>query len=265
MPETKAAPAPAPVPDQRGIFGFRFALLYGALTAVLVVAIVGVVVVASRPGPPKPKPWSSWKPQSGSVTQDDAGDRRPLAPRYKANAAGDQLVAVLPGDPEVTRGTKVTKISAIGFLRSATATQFDRVVATSGNVQDQFCGIGSACSIGKGTANAQRERLVRREALEVALYTFRYVPQVNAVIAYMPPPSGSQPSTLLYLERSNLKAELKSPLAKTLPTDPPPRAGEPDRKESAAIDRLTIPVEYSFQFQSLNDGTEALVLTPTSS
>jgi hypothetical protein len=263
--ETPAAPAPAPVPDQRGIFGFRFALLYGALTAVLVVAIVGVVVVASRPGPPKPKPWSSWKPQSGSVTKMTQEIADHIAPRYKANTAGDQLVAVLPGDPEVTRGTKVTKISAIGFLRSATATQFDRVVATGGNVQDQFCGIGSSCSIGKGTPNAQRERLVRREALEVALYTFRYVPQVNAVIAYMPPPSGSQPSTLLYLERSNLKAELKAPLAKTLPTDPPPRAGEPDAKESAAIDRLTIPVEYSFQFQALNDGTEALVLTPTSS
>ena len=35
--------------------------------------------------------------------------------------------------------------------------------------------------------------------------------------------------------------------------------------DRAAIDRLTIPVEYSFQFQSLTDGTEALVLTPASS
>jgi hypothetical protein len=263
--ETPDAPAPAPGANQRGIFGFRFALLYGALTAVLVVAIVGVVVVASRPGPPKPKPWSSWKPPTGNVTKMTQEIADHVAPRYKANAAGDQLVAILPGDPEVTRGTKVTKISAIGFLRSATATQFDRVVSTSGNVQDQFCGIGSQCSVGKGTPNAQRERLVRREALEVALYTFRYVPQVNAVIAYMPPPTGSQPSTLLYLERSNLGPELKAPLAKTLPVDPPPPAKAPDKKESAAIDRLTIPVEYSFQFQALNDGTEALVLTPTSS
>jgi hypothetical protein len=263
--ETPGAPAPAPGHNQRGIFGFRFALLYGALTAVLVVAIVGVVVVASRPGPPKPKPWSSWKPPSGSVTKMTQEIADHIAPRYKANAAGDQLVAILPGDPEVTRGTKVTKISAIGFLHSATATQFDRVVSTSGNVQDQFCGIGSQCSVAKGTPNAQRERLVRREALEVALYTFRYVPQVNAVIAYMPPPTGSQPSTLLYLERSNLGPELKAPLAKTLPVDPPPPAEATDKKESAAIDRLTIPVEYSFQFQALNDGTEALVLTPTSS
>ena len=265
MTESPAAPGPAPAPDQRGIFGFRFALLYGALTAVLVVAIVGVVIVARRPGPPKPQPWSSWKPQSGSVTKMTQEIADHVAPRYKANAAGDQLVAILPGDPEVTRGTKVTKISAIGFLRSANATQFDRVVRTSGNVQDQFCGIGSECSIAKGAPNAQRERLVRREALEVALYTFKYVPAVNAVIAYMPPPAGSQPNTLLYLERSNLSHELSTPLARTLPLDAPPLPTDPDKKESAAIDRLTIPVEYSFQFQSLNDGTEALVLTPTSS
>ena len=156
----------------------------------------------------------------------------------------------------------MTKISAIGFLRSANATQFDRVVRTSGNVQDQFCGIGSECSIAKGAPNAQRERLVRREALEVALYTFKYVPAVNAVIAYMPPPGGSQPNTLLYLERGNLSHELSAPLARTLPLDAPPLPAAPDKKESAAIDRLTIPVEYSFQFQSLTDGTEALVLTP---
>jgi hypothetical protein len=261
--ESPAAPGHAPAPDQRGIFGFRFALLYGALTAVLVVAIVGVVIVARRPGPPKPQPWSSWKPQSGSVTKMTQEIADHVAPRYKANAAGDQLVAILPGDPEVTRGTKVTKISAIGFLRSANATQFDRVVRTSGNVQDQFCGIGSECSIAKGAPNAQR--LVRREALEVALYTFKYVPAVNAVIAYMPPPAGSQPNTLLYLERSNLSHELSTPLARTLPVDAPPLPADPDKKESAVIDRLTIPVEYSFQFQSLNDGTEALVLTPTSS
>jgi hypothetical protein len=255
----------APAPDQRGIFSFRFALLYGALTAVLVVAIVGVVVVARRPGPPKPQPWSTWKPPSGSVTKMTQEIADHVAPRYKVDAAGNQLVAVLPGDPEVTHGTKVTKISAIGFLRSANATQFDRVVKTSGNVQDQFCGIGTWCAIGKGTPSAQRERLVRREALEVALYTFKYVPAVNAVIAYMPPPAGSQPSTLLYLERSNLSQQLKTPLAKTLPVNPPPLPGQTDKQESGAIDRLTIPVEYAFQYQPLQDGTEALVLTPTSS
>jgi hypothetical protein len=256
---------PAPVPDQRGIFGFRFALLYGALTAVLVVAIIGVVIVARRPGPPKPQPWSSWRPATGSVSKMTQEIADHVAARYKANPAGDQLVAILPGDPEVTRGTKVTKISAIGFLRSANASQFDRVIRTSGNVQDQFCGISSGCSIGKGSPSAQRERLVRREALEVALYTFKYVPSVNAVIAYMPPPTGSNPNTLLYLERTNLSPELHAPLTKTLPVDPPPLPAEADKKELAAIDRLTLPVEYSFQFQGLQDGTEALVLTPTSS
>jgi hypothetical protein len=254
-----------PAPSQRGIFGFRFALLYGALTAVAITAIVGVVLVAREPTPPKPPAWSTWKPTSGSTTKMTQEIADHVAPEYKANAAGDQLVALLPGDPEITKGTKLKPISAIGFLRSATATQFDRVVPTKGNLQVQMCGIGAQCAIAKGSPSETRARLVRREALEMALYTFKYVPSVNAVIAYLPPPAGSPPATLLYLERNNLKDQLTAPLAKTLPLEQPPLASQPDKKEASTIDRLTLPVLYQFQFQGLNDGTEALVLTPTSS
>ena len=77
---------------------------------------------------------------------------------------------------------------------------------------------------------------MRREALEMALYTFKYVPAVNAVIAYLPPPQGQPPSKLLYLERSNLADELHAPLAKTLPVDPPPLPSAA-RCEGVELDR----------------------------
>ena len=48
--ESPAAGRRAAPPDAARDLRFRFALIYGALTAVLVVAIVGVVVVARRPG-----------------------------------------------------------------------------------------------------------------------------------------------------------------------------------------------------------------------
>jgi hypothetical protein len=246
------------------VFGFRFALLYGALAAVLVVAVVGLIMVARQPGPPKPAPWSSWRPTAGSVTKMTQEIADHVAPRYRANAAGDQLVAIIPSAPEVTKDTEVTKVSTIGFLASASSQCCNRVVSTKGNVQAQLCGIGSACAITRGTANAPRERLVRREALEMALYTFKYVPAVKAVIAYLPPPQGQAPSKLLYLERSNLSQQLHTPLAKTLPVDPPPLPSSADAKESKIVDRLTVPVEFQFQIEALPDGTAAMVLAPSS-
>ena len=90
------------------------------------------------------------------------------------------------------------------------------------------------------------------------------MPSVNALIAYMPPPPGQTPQTLLYLERANLSDQLKHPLSSTLPLVKPPLPSQPDSKESTTIDRLTLPVEYSFGYQPLSNGTDALILTPTS-
>ena len=142
----------------------------------------------------------------------------------------------------------MAKVSTIAIRSSPTSSTFSRIISTSGNLQEQFCGLGPACSIEGGTATAARERLLRREALEVALYTFKFVPSVNAVIAYMPPPPGQAPSTLLYLERSNLSQELSKPIVRTLPlaTPPLPTVGGPegvahDRRADAA-GRVRLPV-----------------------
>ena len=256
---------PAPAPQRSAVFGFRFALIYGGLAAVAVIAGVALVVVLQQPSKPKPPPWSTWRPTSGSVTTMTKEIADHIAPKYKATGKGTQLVAVIPGSPEITKGTKETKVSTIGFLASASAQCCNRVISTKGNIQAQFCGLGTECSISAGKSTAPRERLVRREALEMALYTFKYVPGVNAVIAYLPPPAGQNPTSLLYLERSNLSKELHQPLKLTLPLDKPPLPAEQDAKEKATIDRLTLPVLYSFQVQALQDGTEALVLTPAAS
>ena len=258
-------PEPAqPQREQHSGFGPRFAFMYGALGAILVAAIVGVVIVARQPGAPKPPAWSTWMPQAGSSSKVTAEIAQHVAGQYKLDSSGDQLVAVVPSDPELTRNTKVRSVSTIAIRVSSSSQNFSRIIATKGNVQMQFCGLGSECAITRGEPSSARERLVRREALEVALYTFKYAPSVSAVIAYMPPPPGQAPSTLLYLERSNLSHQLKQPLSKTLPLTTPPLPSQPDPKESATIDKLTLPVEYGFGYQALPNGTEALILTPTS-
>ena len=249
-------------PQSATVFAGRFLVFYALLGGVLAAAVTGLVVVALQPSPPKPPKWSSWQPATGSAQKVTSEIANHVGAQYVLSRAGDQLVAIIPGPPEVTQDTTVSKVSTIAIRNSATSNTFSRIISTSGNVQEQFCGLGQACSIGSGTPTALRERLLRREALEVALYTFKFVPSVNAVIAYMPPPPGRAPSTLLYLERSNLTQELSRPLAATLPLANPPLPSQADPKESHTIDALTLPVEYGFQYQALTGGTEAMILTP---
>jgi hypothetical protein len=246
-------------------FGGRFLVFYVLLGAVLAAAVTGLVLVALQPGQPKPPAWSTWRPQGSNAEKVVQQVSNHVAAGYKLNQAGDQLVAIVPGKPEVTHNTAIHSVTTIGIRSSPTAQVLSRIVPTKGAVQVQFCGLGSACAISRGTPTAARERLVRREALELALYTFKYAPTVKAVIAYMPPPPGQKASTLLYLERSNLTNELKRPLSQTLPLAKPPLPTQPDPKEAATIDQLTLPVEYGFQYQALTSDTVGMILTPTSS
>ena len=268
-PGAVVTPTPAPPPEKAAGLDleFRFALIYGALGTVLLASIVGVFLIASQAAPPKPPAWSTWRPTPGNSAAVATEIATHVANQYKLNKAGAPLVAIVPTAPEGTMGTTVTPVSTIGFLTSATATSCcARVVSTADNVQDQLCGLGTRCAITRGAATVDRGRLVRREALELALYTFKYVPKVNAMIAYIPPVAGTNRITLLYLERSNLQSALDKPISQTLPLAKPPLPTSPDPREKQTIDRLTTPVEFSFiQYKSLGDGTQALILSPTTS
>src|SRR5205807_3244567 len=58
----------------------------------------------------------------------------------------------------------------------------------SSTVVYNLCGIGSSdCSIGVGQPSSARLLLLRREGLELAMYTFKYISGINAVVAVLPP------------------------------------------------------------------------------
>jgi hypothetical protein len=242
-------------------FAGRFTGLYLMLGGVLV-AGVAIGAVLYDQSSPKPQAWSGWRPARGSTQKVTSEIASHVGGSYLLNKSGTQLVAIVAGAPELTQYTNVAKVSTICTLQNANAQSCSRIISTSGDIQEQLCGLGQACAIERGSASAARERLLRREALEVALYTFKYEPSVNAVIAYMPPPPGQVPSTLLFLERANLQKELSMPLSKTLPLTTPPLPSQADKQEQKTIDNLTVPVEYAFKYQKLSDGTQALILAP---
>jgi hypothetical protein len=129
-----------------------------------------------------------------------------------------------------------------------------------------FCGLQSNCAI-EGSDNAQSRRTLRREALELSLYAFKYPHGVDQVVSLLQPVKDSGTSAV-FLRKSNLAPELEHPLRDTLPLASPPVANAGNPKEAALIDALTVQNTFPAHFEPLPDGDAILVLdiaeqTPT--
>lgn len=257
---TPAAPnqvqlTPSTAPQHR----VRFLLIYGTLGGVLVAAIVGIVVFAGRSFHPAPA-WSSWKPKGGGLgAAQEIADH--VGMRYRLQD-GSQLVDVIPKAPSVsppTAGTIPIHYIAVRGTKGA----MDQVysVSPSNSVMYSLCGLGASCSIATGTPSVARGRLVRREILELALYTFKYVDGIQSVLAFMPPKGATGKRYVVYLRQSDVTAALKQPLAKTL-VGTVPRAATISAQETRVIEAVTAPRLYTFGIAQAPQGDLVFVLAP---
>jgi hypothetical protein len=259
--ETKPAVPLLPTTPAPKTYRYRFVLAYTLLGAALAAALAGLIVLVIRPGHHAPPPWSTWQPKSGSTANvtKDISDR--IAHSYKLNHK-TQLLAVIPSKPKVTSGTNDVAINYIAVRKAPQSNTGILVLNADKSEQYQLCGLGNNCSIDGGQATQTRGRLVRRQALELALYTFKFAPAVDSVVAFMPPPPGQNPSSVIFLQKSDLKDALSQPISKTLPLKKPPLPTDPDAAEAATIDKLTLPHVYTFELTALQGGGAALVLDP---
>jgi hypothetical protein len=237
----------------------RFLVVYGLLFAVIGFSLALVVVYAGRSISPGPK-WSAWHPSGGGL-----GAAKQIAENVGKSYRlpnGDQLVDVIAKAPSVSPASDTTIPIHYVAVRG-TRTTGDQItqVSSSNSIMYSLCGLGSACSIASGKASVARGTLVRREILELALYTFKYVGGIHSVIAFMPPTPGAQPQYLVYLQKNDVSDELKQPLAKTLASKVPLPAAIPAR-EVHVIDAVTEPRVYKFGLSQAQQGDAILVLTP---
>ena len=123
-----------------------------------------------------------------------------------------------------------------------------------------LCGGAASCAMAGEASNA-RGQLVRREALELALYTFGYVDGVDAVVAFLPPKPNS-PSYAVFFKKGDLDSQLDHPLVRTLPQRRPPVPGKLTPTERKTIDDLTLTRYFRFELQRANNGARVLVLRP---
>ena len=262
LPDEPAIPAPsapslgATPPQGRFHFTTRFALVYGALTVILIAssALFVTFIVDGANG------WSNWHPSPGTTAQVTKEIADHVAGEYRT-AAGAQLVAVVPSPPAVTIGTKNIAITAVAAHTSPNSNSDVQARVTDGTETYTFCGLEAFCSL-SGTPTVTRGQLIRREALETALYTFKYVPKIDSVIAFMPASKTSTLKELLYLRKQDLTHELNQPLRKTLTLATPPAPQNPDLLEKGTIDQLTLHRVFSYTFTDLQSNGALLILNP---
>jgi hypothetical protein len=204
--------------------------------------------------------WSEWRPTArGEAGVDQIANF--VANRYRL-PSGKQLVAVLADKPLVQNQVPVSTV-AIEQAKQGASGESDYILHdVGGDFMYVMCGLGQNCAIREGPPSVERHRLLRREALELALYTFRYVDGVDSIIAFLPPPPGEQPTSLLYFRKRDFRDHLDRPLSDTLPGDRPPKMDAIPPSERRVIDRLTTKNLFKYEFQQGPDASAILVLTP---
>lgn len=244
----------------------RFATLY-VLLAITAGAGVGALLVLVGRGSPAPASvWSAWEP-TGSIERrsaqigDHVGDQYRL-PSGKALAtvtyAGPPTIANQDGSALQIRSLAVASEAASG------AEDIDAFRSNT-NVMYVLCGRGPTCSIPEGKDSAQRTQLLRREALELALYSFRFLDGIETVLVLLPPPPGSEQANAVFLERDDVRVALERPLGETLTAELTPGIGEISAEEGNTIDRLTRTRVFQVGPTQQQDGSLIMILAPAPS
>ena len=262
----------------RGRFGFLMGLLAGCGVAAAV--LLGLLLAGGSTGEKTGRPaaidsglaanWSPWHPRATDAIggAEEIADKLGVAykdTRNKSlNSVTGGLIALrsIPAKVAVpAAGGRFQEVSGLG-------------------VQYTLHGFGKGGRLEGGTPSRARRLLLRREALELSLYSFRYLPGVDMVVALLPPapkaeqvhiqpaardarghevkPKPYQPQALFW-RRDDLRKQLATPLVTTMALKAP-RIDTVAAPEAKRIDKLTLDNLYTFEHIVQQDGSLYLVL-----
>ncbi|MDA0172785.1 hypothetical protein OJ998_27025 [Solirubrobacter taibaiensis] len=262
-----------PPTQYRNRFGFLAGALGGVVLGSIALAIAVFAYSDSGGDDYGMHPnWSAWQPADETLADGAKEIAAHVGAQYK-HPNGDQLLQV----KAVTGEIPLT-------LQASTITDL-----TGDTVIYQMDGLGEGGSI-TGEASIARGAVVFREALELSLYTFRYLPDAEGVMVMIPPPpadpaeaaevaaaqakAATDPAAAakvadaaakakdkyraIYFRPGDLKSELQVPLGVTVP------AGAPNAKtitqaQADDVNRRVRPNLFTWE-QNLQTG--ALLMHP---
>jgi len=280
-PAPVAAPPAAAAPDddepRYSRYSARFQFLLGALLAVGAAAIALLVAVVAggqddtkiivKAGPP----WSEWRPTAtGGV---DAAEQiaEHVGTKYKL-PNGKQLVLVTGGALEFEQ-VPVT----IAIQQPAAKGGSVDLLDDGAGVMYRLDGIGTSDGHIPGKASPSRGLLVRREALELALYSFRYLGVSETVVLFPPTVAEGKsaatgkltqaktaPTALLFRrDQADVQTALARPLKSTLAKETPSVGGISRSADARTVSAITSDKLYTYKLQQANTDLRLfLVLNP---
>lgn len=230
----------------------KFGLIYLVLILAGGVAVGLGVKLASDGRAPTPPPWSTFVP-SATDTKAVAQIANYVQGQYQ-QADGKALTEVRGGP--LVMGSQEIQLAVRKDAISNT------VAAVNGlSVEYNMCGNANSCSVPKGVSPQRAGVLTRREAYQLALLTFKYVPSVDNVVVLMPPLVKATKARAIFIRRSDVERDLG---AKTLalPGDQT-KINLVSQREAEMIAKRTDPFIYSWILANV-DNTPTLVVNPIS-
>ena len=246
-------PETVPPPEPRSaVYAGRFALAYLLVIVAFggMIGLFGYLVSRSDSN----ARWSAYEP-TGTKPFDRA--------QSIANHVGNRYlhqgrpIAVIDAQPPIIQNTVVDGIAVSRPSSSGVGGGTNSLEPANDTVMYVFCGRARGCGL-PSSAAADAEPLLRRESLELALYTFKYVKGVTSIVTLLPPQKGSIPA--VYLRRTAFEDQLAKPLKETLPAYRSVSAESVPQFEFSAVEGLTANSLFSAKFDRLPSGQAILVL-----
>jgi hypothetical protein len=235
-----AAPVAPPGSRRAGAYGGKFALAHILVIAAFASLLVLFAYLVSQST--SSAAWSSYKPTGAETYPKAQNLANFVAPRY---ISGGSPIAVVQAQPLFFHDQVVDGVAFTRAPFQDVGEHYHQLEpAGASTMAYVFCGQAARCGLA-ATGAEDVIPLLRRESLELALYTFKYWPEIDAVVAVLPPAAKSSPA--VYLRRQNFEAELAKPLEQTLPSRDVITASSMTAAELTTVDRLTRIFPSSFQ------------------
>jgi hypothetical protein len=252
-------------------FAFATAMLAGIAVAAVAVSIL--VLMGPSRSASSSAPWSPWKPPDAGL----AGEQEiaaQVAPFYRSSPASQLAVVTVRNIASATSGTTSSTQLAVRNPASGALA----AVAGSSAVFS-LCGLGPNCTVTPGAPSHARLLLLQREAIELALYTFKYIDSVQNVVVTLPPGRATVTCTGLcssshgattkavnlsvVFSRGSLARFTSRPLNQTLPELLPPTVAQmQNAPEAELVNVIASQALFQQQIVQAQDGSTVVILSP---
>lgn len=170
-------------------------------------------------------------------------------------ANGDQIAGIIGERPNYQN------LPLFNYLIRPHDAQYPNDVeafSVGNGIMYSMCGFAtSSCGVRQTSSTTE---LLKREALELTLLTFKSDSSVSTVTTLMPP--AQQTGVAVIFQRQQLASVLARPLQSVLPGHGPFKPGSTSATEQKRIDQLVGPALYTYDTQLGPDGNPILRLDP---